>query len=145
MIEAFRLEKFIDGGGAQVDALFLEGGTDLINRTVLFAQGDSVVTRGALLGLALRTPLDLDKIIRLRITPEMMAHDLEGTGRVSKRTCDFGHGFAFDEEGPHGFVLALPWSVGAKKKIPAFSYGLWLSDRHIQVSVHEAAGQDPRV
>ena len=71
--------------------------------------------------------------------PEVMAHDLEGSGRIAERAGDLGGGALLDEVGTQGFVLALLCRGGFEEESSRIAYVYWLSDRHANTLVHGMA------
>ena len=71
------------------------------------AQLDDEVVRGGLLGLMARARTRGDEEGWVGVVPEVVAHDLEGAGRVAERAGHLGRGVVFDEVGAQGLVLAL--------------------------------------
>ena len=71
--------------------------------------------------------------------PEVMAHDLEGSGRVAERAGDLGGGALLDEVSAQGFVLALLCRGGLEEESSRIAYVYWLSDRHVTNLVHRKA------
>jgi len=71
------------------------------------AQFDDEFACGGLLGLVAWARARGDEEGGIGVVAEVMAHDLEGAGRVAERAGDLGGGALLDEVGAQGLVLAL--------------------------------------
>ncbi len=97
----------------------LEGGTDLVDGVVLFAQGDNRLPGGGLLRLGPRPAPRGREEGRRRIAPEVVAQDVEGAYGVAEGAGRLFRGAPLDEVGPQGLVLALPGVPGLQEEAAA--------------------------
>src|SRR5207249_7303929 len=93
-------------------ALVLEFLADFVDGVVLLAQGDDEIAGGGFLGLDPRTGAGGGEEDGIGITPEVMAHDLEGTRCVAELASDLGGSTSLEEIGPQGLVLTLLGRAG---------------------------------
>ena len=114
--KSLRLEQFPDGGRAERDFLLLEGQADVVNRMVLFAQGDDLGKSGRLFGLSPRTGSGGGEVIGIGLAQEGVTEDPESAGGVAEGSGDFLRGTALDVECAERFVLALLWELGFEEE-----------------------------
>ena len=84
---------------------------DVVDREVLFAQGDDAVAYGIGLGSGLGSFGRLEEEVASGILAELVDEDSEAPWGVTEAMSGLGAGEAIDEEGAEGFVLTVG-SVG---------------------------------
>jgi hypothetical protein len=92
---------------------------------VLFAQSDSQVAGGGLLGLGVGATARAEEEGGVGVAAEVMAEDVEGADRVAEGRGDFLGGAIFEEVGAKGFVLALFGGSGFEEEAAEATYIFW--------------------
>src|SRR5580704_16207654 len=76
---------------------------------------------------------------------EGVAQNAEGAGRIAEAPGRLGRTHPLDEEGTHGFVLALSRGCGLDEEADGFCYVIWCSDRHECTVSHTRPGVKPKL
>ena len=92
-----------------------EGAFDVIDRMILFAQGDNQRASGVGPGLALGTGLARAEEIEV-LTAKLAAQDTEGPWGITESTGHFLGREPLDKEGAQGFVLAVGGRLGFEEE-----------------------------
>src|SRR5262249_32714892 len=107
--KAFLLEDEADGGDAQAMTLFGEEARDIVNREVLFAQGDHLLTERVHLGRRLGSPLRGKKEGAVKVLAKFGAEDAKAPRSVAEAFGRLLRRDSLDEVGSEGLVLAVRW------------------------------------
>ena len=105
--ESFVLEDLSDSDGAERMTLVSQVAADVIDREVLFSQGDDEVSEGIGLGCGLGSLGGGQEEGAAGILAEVMDQDTKAAGGITEAAGDFGTGEAVHEESAEGLVLAV--------------------------------------
>jgi hypothetical protein len=115
--EPFILEDPGDGDRAERMPLVSQVAADVIDREVLFPQGDDDFSEGIGLGCGLRSLGRGQEEGAAGILAELMDQDAKAAGGIAEAAGDFGTGEVVHEEGAEGLVLAVG-GVGGLEEDP---------------------------
>ena len=101
------LEDLGDDNGAEADALFVEGATDVVDGEVLLTESDDVVADGIRLGSGVWPLGSGQEEGALGILAEVVDQDAKASWGVAIAFGDLGPGEFLNEEGTESFVLAM--------------------------------------
>ena len=118
--EAFGAQDLPDGGVGKGGTLFFENPFNVVDRVILFAQGDDELAGGILFGLRLGARSELAEEVGLGLA-EVVAKNAEGAWGIAEVFGDQRGREAFDEVGAKGLVLALSGGSGFEEKFCFFS------------------------
>jgi hypothetical protein len=92
---------------------------DVVDRVVLFAQGNNQRAGGIGFGLGLRTGPALTKEVK-GLVAKLGAEDAESPWGVAEAPCHLLRGELFDEIGSKRFILALGSRSGCQEEVSLF-------------------------
>ena len=105
--EPFVLENLCNGDRTERVSFVGQIAADVIDREILFAQGDDAVAYGVGLGSGLGSFSRLEEEVASGILAELVDEDSEAPWGVTEAMRGLGAGEAIDEEGAEGFVLTV--------------------------------------
>ena len=109
--ESFVLENLCNGDRTEGVSFVGQIAADVVDREILFAQGDDAVAYGIGLGSGLGSFGRLEEEVASGILAELVDEDSEAPWGVTEAMSGLGAGEAIDEEGAESFVLTVG-SVG---------------------------------
>ena len=115
--ESFVLEDLCDGDRTEGVSLVGQIAADVVDREVLFAQGDDAIAEGIGLGCGLGSLGRCEEEVASGILAELMDEDAEAARGVTEAASGLGAGKAIDEEGAEGLVLTVG-GVGGLEEDP---------------------------
>jgi hypothetical protein len=105
--EPFVLENLCNGDRTEGVSFVCQIAADVVDREILFAQGDDAVAYGIGLGSGLRPFSRPEEEVAAGILTELMDEDSEAPWRITEAMSGLGAGEAIDEKGAKGFVLTV--------------------------------------
>jgi hypothetical protein len=116
--ESFLAQDFPDSRNAEpIRPRPFEFVPNVVNRVVLLAQGDDLISDRVLVRLRLRSPRHGPEEVPIDLTvPEPVAEDAKRAGLVAKGAGRLGAAEALDVKSPQGLVLTVAGVTGFQEK-----------------------------